>query len=79
MRAIHCEKPMAPTWGEAKAMHKAAAQKGIQLTFNHQRRFLQPFREARRLAREGAIGRLVRLEGACDNLIDWGHVEELAG
>jgi 3-hydroxybutyrate dehydrogenase len=49
VRAIHCEKPMAPTWGEAKAMHRAAAQKGVQLTFNHQRRFLEPFRLARRL------------------------------
>src|SRR5437763_11440172 len=28
VRAIHCEKPMAPTWGEAKAMHRAAVQKG---------------------------------------------------
>src|SRR5688572_9610514 len=36
VRAIHCEKPMAPTWGEAKAMHRAAEQKGVQLTFNHQ-------------------------------------------
>src|SRR5688572_7493505 len=34
VRAIHCEKPMAPTWGEAKAMHRAAVQKGVQLTFN---------------------------------------------
>jgi predicted dehydrogenase len=72
VRAIHCEKPMAPTWGEAKAMHKAASQKGIQLTFNHQRRFLEPFRLARQLVRDGTIGTLTRLEGACDNLIDWG-------
>jgi UDP-N-acetylglucosamine 3-dehydrogenase len=72
VRAIHCEKPMAPTWGEAKAMHRAAAQKGIQLTFNHQRRFLEPFQLARRLMRDGAIGDLIRLEGACGDMIDWG-------
>jgi len=72
VRAIHCEKPMAPTWGESRAMHKAASQKGIQLTFNHQRRFLEPFRVARELLRAGEIGSLTRMEGACDNLMDWG-------
>ncbi|MGV3724539.1 MAG: Gfo/Idh/MocA family protein, partial [Actinomycetota bacterium] len=72
VRAIHCETPMAPTWGEARAMQKAASQKGIQLTFNHQRRFLEPFRVARELVRSGEIGTLTRLEGACDNLIVWG-------
>jgi len=71
-RAIHCEKPMAPTWGEAKAMHRAAVSKGVQLTFNHQRRFLAPMQEARRLLREGAIGELTRLEASCPNLMDWG-------
>ena len=70
--AIHCEKPMAPTWGEAKAMHQAAIDAGSQLTFNHQRRFLASFRLARRLKREGAIGKLKRVEGSCANMIDWG-------
>jgi predicted dehydrogenase len=72
VRAIHCEKPMAPTWGESKAMHQAAVAAGCQLTFNHQRRFLGPFREARRLARAGAIGEVHRIEAACSNMIDWG-------
>jgi UDP-N-acetylglucosamine 3-dehydrogenase len=44
----------------------------VQLSFNHQRRFGAPFRKARELLREGAIGQLQRLEGACDNLFDWG-------
>lgn len=72
VRAIHCEKPMAPTWGEARRMHAAAAAAGVQLTFNHQRRFLEPFRRARQLVREGAIGALHRLEGCCPDMIDWG-------
>ncbi|HWO88317.1 MAG TPA: Gfo/Idh/MocA family oxidoreductase [Gemmatimonadales bacterium] len=72
VRAIHCEKPMAPTWGESRAMHRAAVQKGIQLTFNHQRRFLEPFQLARRLLREGVIGELRRMEASCPNLFDWG-------
>jgi UDP-N-acetylglucosamine 3-dehydrogenase len=72
VRAIHCEKPMAPTWGEARRMHQAAVDKGVQLTFNHQRRFLEPFRLARQMLQEGVIGDLVRLEGSCGDMIDWG-------
>lgn len=72
VRAIHCEKPMAPTWGEARAMHQAAEAAGVQLTFCHQRRFNPQFVEARRLLQSGAIGDLQRIEGACPNLFDWG-------
>jgi UDP-N-acetylglucosamine 3-dehydrogenase len=72
VKAIHCEKPMAPTYGEALTMVESCAARGVQLTFNHQRRFGPQFREARELLRSGAIGELVRLEGACPNLCDWG-------
>jgi UDP-N-acetylglucosamine 3-dehydrogenase len=72
VRAVHCEKPMAPTWGEAKRMHQACVERGTQLTFNHQRRFEAPYRTARRLIREGAVGRLIQMQAACPNLIDWG-------
>jgi UDP-N-acetylglucosamine 3-dehydrogenase len=72
VQAIHCEKPMAPTWGEAQKMAAACTKAGIQLTFGHQRRFLDAFRQARALADGGAIGELQRLEGACSNMIDWG-------
>lgn len=71
-RAIHCEKPMAPTWGEARRMAEAAANAGAQLTFNHQRRFEAPYRTARRLAREGAIGDLVQVQLSCGDMFDWG-------
>jgi predicted dehydrogenase len=71
-RAVHCEKPMAPTWGEARRMAAACERSGTQLTFNHQRRFLEPFRIARELAHDGTIGELRRLEGACGDLFDWG-------
>ena len=46
VKAIHCEKPMAPTYGECKAMVAACEANGVQLTFNHQRRFGTPFRAA---------------------------------
>jgi UDP-N-acetylglucosamine 3-dehydrogenase len=72
VRAVHCEKPMAPTWGEARRMAAACEKKGTQLTFNHQRRFLEPFRVAREQVRQGAIGALRRIEGACGDMIDWG-------
>ncbi len=70
--AIHCEKPLAPTWGEARRMVARASEAGVPLIFTHQRRFEWPFRAARRLLRDGAIGRLVRIEGYCANLFDWG-------
>lgn len=72
VRAIHCEKPMAPTWGESLKMAAACERAGIQLTFGHQRRFLPAFRQAKELTGSGVIGDLVRLEGACSNMIDWG-------
>lgn len=72
VQAIHCEKPMAPTYGEAVRMVEACAQQGVQLTFNHQRRFAAPFRRARALLQAGEIGALQRMEGACSNLFDWG-------
>ncbi len=72
VRAIHCEKPMAPTWGEARRMHAAATEANVQLTFCHQRRFAAPFVKARELIQSGAIGDLQRLEGFCPNLFDWG-------
>jgi predicted dehydrogenase len=45
---------------------------GVQLTFNHQRRFGAPFRKAKELLDSGAIGELTRLEGFTSNLYDWG-------
>lgn len=71
-KAIFAEKPMAPTWGEARRMAAAVRGAGTLLQFCHQRRFETQFVVARRLLREGAIGRLLRIEGTCDNLFDWG-------
>ncbi|WP_395091630.1 Gfo/Idh/MocA family protein [Armatimonas sp.] len=72
VRAIHCEKPMAGTFGEARRMAAVCAERGVQLTFNHQRRHLPAFQTAKRLITEGAIGELTRLEGSCSNMLDWG-------
>ena len=72
VKAIHCEKPVAPTFGEAKQMVETCQQRGTQLTFNHQRRFGTPFRRAKELLESGAIGDLRRLEATCPDLFDWG-------
>ncbi len=72
VRAIHCEKPMAGTFGEARAMAQACEKSGSQLSFNHQRRFNNTFQTARKMLDDGAIGDVVRIEGACGNFLDWG-------
>jgi UDP-N-acetylglucosamine 3-dehydrogenase len=70
--AIHCEKPMAPTWGEAKTMAAVCQEHNAQLTIGHHRRFVKPFRKAKKLYDDGRIGQLIRLEAFTHNLFDWG-------
>ena len=72
IRAIHSEKPMAPTWGDARALYQACVDSDVTITFCHQRRFAGQFVKAKALVQEGAIGDLYRVEGACPNLFDWG-------
>jgi len=80
VRAIHCEKPMADTWGAARLMTQECQRWGIQLTFNHQRRFGAPFARARELALGGAIGDLTRVEVSCGDIYDWGtHYIDMCG
>ncbi len=72
VKAIHCEKPMADTWGDARLMAQECDRRGVQLTFNHQRRFGAPFQNARKLIQEGAIGEVRSVQAACSNLFDYG-------
>lgn len=72
VKAIHCEKPMATTFGDARRMVEACEDNAVQLTFNHQRRMLPVFRKAKALLAAGAIGDLTRVEGYCPDLYDWG-------
>ncbi|MCT9098040.1 Gfo/Idh/MocA family protein [Haloarchaeobius sp. HME9146] len=76
--AIHCEKPMANTWGDARRMTEVCDREGVQLTFNHQRRFGDPWMEAKRLLDDGVIGDLTRVEMGCSELFDYGsHLIDL--
>jgi predicted dehydrogenase len=78
VRAIHCEKPMALSYGEAKEMHDYARDHGVLLTINHQRRFETLYRDTKAAVDSGAIGDVVSLEGYCANLFDWGsHILDL--
>ena len=71
-KAIHCEKPMAITWGDARRMAAVCDANQVQLTFNHQRRFENVYCKAKELLDSGKIGPLVRLEATTANLYDWG-------
>jgi len=80
VKAIHCEKPMSDTWGGAKRMAEECEKRGVQLTFAHQRRFGKPFRTARELLKAGEIGELVKIEGMCGDLYDYGaHYVDMFG
>jgi predicted dehydrogenase len=70
--AIHCEKPMALTWGESRMMAQECDRRGVELTFNHMRRFGDIFREAKRRLDDGAIGELTRVGYTWGNLYDNG-------
>ena len=72
VKLINSEKPMAPTWGEAKKMHEACESAGVLMTFSHQTRYGPAFEKVRDLVKDGAIGDLVRIEGYCSNLFDLG-------
>jgi UDP-N-acetylglucosamine 3-dehydrogenase len=72
VKAIHCEKPMATTWGDAKRMTQVCKDRGVQLTFNHQRRFGAPFVMAKEMLKTGEIGELKILQYGCGNLFDTG-------
>jgi len=77
--AVHCEKPMAPTWGEAQEIARRVGGSGTRLTFNHQRRFTPSYATARQLLRGGQFGRLERIDAFIpDNVLDWGtHLIDL--
>jgi len=72
VEAVHCEKPMALTYGGATRMAQEATRRDVHLTFNHQRRFGRPFRKAKELLDAGEIGSLERVEFSASNVYDYG-------
>ncbi|WP_235853567.1 Gfo/Idh/MocA family protein [Halosimplex salinum] len=77
--AIHCEKPMDLTWGNSRLMAQVCDRRGVQLTFNHMRRFKPTWVEARERVQSGAIGDLERVELSPGNIYDGGtHMIDFA-
>ncbi|WP_121741501.1 Gfo/Idh/MocA family protein [Natronorubrum halophilum] len=73
VEAIHCEKPMADSYGGARTMAQEASRHDVQLTFNHQRRFSDAVRTAKELLDGGEIGDLERIEFAAPvGIFDYG-------
>ena len=72
VKVIHCEKPMADTWHGALNMANKAREAGVQLTFNHQRRYGEPFQIAKQLLDDDEIGELQRFECEFGNIYDTG-------
>jgi predicted dehydrogenase len=78
VKAVHCEKPVATSYGDVLEMQRLASAAGVQLTVNLQRRFEPVHRFACDQLASGAIGDVISLEGYCPNLPDWGtHIVDL--
>lgn len=73
VRLVMCEKPMAPTWGEALEMARLAEAGGTDLTFCHQRRYHHGNLAVRGFIEEGLLGEVKRMDlySPCD-LLDCG-------
>jgi predicted dehydrogenase len=56
---VFCEKPLAATLAEARAIRDAACAAGVVHVLGHQARFAAPFARARELVAAGYLGRLV--------------------
>ncbi|MFB6141573.1 MAG: Gfo/Idh/MocA family protein [Halosimplex sp.] len=72
VEAVHCEKPMDLTWGDSRRMAAVCRERGVQLTFNHMRRFKPTWVRARERIESGAIGDLERVELSPGNIYDGG-------
>lgn len=62
-KAVHCEKPLAPTLADAAEMAAAAAEAGVPTQVGYNYLHNPAFRHAERLVAEGAIGRVVHFRG----------------
>lgn len=71
VKGVLCEKPMCLNLGEAEAMIEAGDKHGTKLAIGHHSRFIPANTEARRLIKEGAIGKptllWTRVEGGLLN------------
>jgi predicted dehydrogenase len=79
VRAIHCEKPMAPTFGESREIVDVCADADVQLTFNLQHRCREEAAAIKNAIAEGRIGDVERVEVSRRDLLQTGiHNLDLA-
>ena len=73
-KAIWCEKPMALSMGDVDRMIDACERNGSKLVVNHQRRFLGPFQEVRKIIAAGGIGQVLTIHAGIEgwDLLSWG-------
>lgn len=77
--AIHCEKPIATTWGDTRALVDVCESTDVQLTINLQNRCSDTAGAIRELIEDGAIGELRRIELQRPDLLQTGvHQIDLA-
>jgi UDP-N-acetyl-2-amino-2-deoxyglucuronate dehydrogenase len=78
-RVVWCEKPMAVHLADADRMLAAAAAVDGLVVVNHQRRFVESYRQARDLLDAGAIGQVTQITGICagDTLTDGTHLIDM--
>lgn len=74
VKGIWCEKPLALTLDDARAMERAATLAGVKVVVNHFRRYNPLFRQAKRLLEDGAIGQVSMIFSSIENwdLMEWG-------
>ena len=77
VHAIHCEKPLAPTYGESKEIVDVCDTRGVQLSINLQNRYHPGSAAVKELIQEGTIGSLERIEIARNDLLQTGihHID----
>ena len=66
-KQVFCEKPLALTAADARAMVSACAAAGVVLGVGHNRRFWPAIRELKRIVDSGELGALMHIEGHNSN------------
>lgn len=65
---VFCEKPLALKWADAVESIRLCNRNGVVLGVGHERRFEPPMIELTRIAKAGALGKLVQIEASfCQN------------
>lgn len=78
VKGVYCEKPMAVSMEEARAMMKACDDKNVKLVIGHQRRMTAVYKTMRKAIERGDIGDLYLIRGVCrgDALSDASHTAD---